>query len=359
MAAYVNAATFYKNASWHGIENVTGGIFDDPITLEEALHRIDGDYEVAKSPAGATMPDGTFVEDGSRFFISRPPWQYAENPDEWERLMIAGPRYTPMQNRQLIDHLSPLEGDFNVHGMGILKNGEVFFVLLGMPDFTVGGFDDELHKSYLFVADQKNAYGGGIIFGPTNTRVVCWNTLNLARQDESVLTIPHYEGVEDELALRTHLVELANRQRQEQIATYNRLFTQKVTNEDVDTLLEELFALPKPTRKMKLLRQAEAQGVEPRKMEKFANKAEGDIAAWERTLDRNLRRRDEVRTNFERFNDEYPYAADTKYALLNAVTEFTTHSDSFNGSGAKRFVGQFFGQQASIDRQAWEILNAA
>ena len=57
------------------------------------------------------------------------------------------------------------------------------------------------------------------------------------------------------------------------------------------------------------------------------------------------RRREQVLEEYQKFNDEHSYAAETAYAFLNGVTNVVSHSPTFTGDAWKQDIALLFGGQ--------------
>lgn len=349
---YVSTCTFstLEGFSWHGKEGLptSGGLFDPNTPLPQILQDANMDYDVYFGKVGIELPDGSFQADPKRTAIMRPPTAWAEGH---KRLRIVGNRYQPIQNMQLAEALDPLTVDWKPAGAMILKDGMITIIELTLPEFNVGGHPNETHKQYLLVSDNKD--NGKLQYGLTITRVVCWNTYSFAMSSSAMSSIPHTHEAMMELDFRVNLQKAVIETAQQEQEFLNKLFTTPVREIQVENLLDELFPDIAVPRKAIMEQEAKTYGLEDHKLFE-------DVGKQNKSRDskqaRQVQLRDAVRTLFGKFNDEQPYAKDTAYAFLNAVTETTSHWGGWAGTPEKQIVGQILGQQADTNQRVRNLL---
>lgn len=333
----------FNNSSWHKLENEVGPIPN----IEESLVKYGADYEVHKLPIGITLPDGGFFNDEGRFGILRPPTTF---DPEWRRLRIVGDRYEAIQNVELARILQPLaDSGWPTVGWAVLKQGQIFFIQLKVDEWTVGGQDEELHKSYLLVSNDHTQ--GNAWYGNVSTRVVCANT-HAQAIGEGIEAIPHNASTSLELDYRSKIQQAILRAQANEREALNAFFKTKIDNAQLEAGLKEIFPDPVPSRKMKLLAQGEAVGV---KEHDFVAVASGDYEVFNQKVERAGDLRNATRLAFGQFNEQHSYAGNTAYALFQAVTNVTNHSSLFTGSAEKNLVSLHFGNKAKINETAWQV----
>jgi phage/plasmid-like protein (TIGR03299 family) len=107
---------------------------------------------------------------------------------ENEVIGVVGPDFVPIQDTEIIDTMETLrdEGLCKWETAGLLRNGSRFFAMLKIPNGTLklktpNGKED-LVLNFLAVS---HGHDGTLAFEftPTNVRVVCQNTVTMARQE--------------------------------------------------------------------------------------------------------------------------------------------------------------------------------
>jgi phage/plasmid-like protein (TIGR03299 family) len=349
MPDYFNVGSFRDVKSWHGKEVSSGGLFTGKVNIWEQMQKSQMDYHVHKVPATYVLSDGSTLFDNGRYGILREPTKWSNN---WERLRVVGNRYEVIQNEDLARVLEPLNKEWPVEGMGVLKDGKIIFVELKLEPFDVRGLETERHDTFLLVANDHAQ--GSAKWGLTTVRVVCWNTYSMAEGDKRVINIPHTGEVESELAFRSALMQKTVERRKSTQETLDQLFVTKVTKRQTANVIEAAFPDPKPTRALRLSDMARGEDGDGDIFDYIIQRGESARETQEKQMERIVGLRVETGDALNKFNDEYPYAARTAYAVWNAVTAVTNHSPSFTGSAEKNLVSNFFGQKAQMMDRAWD-----
>jgi hypothetical protein len=218
----------------------------------------------------------------------------------------------------------------------------------------VGNYEGEQHYSFLTVANDL--VQGGVIWLRTVIRAECWNTYNASLKSIASLRIPHTDNADTILAFLAQ-VETAtvSEQKQHQV-DLNNLMAKVVNEAEVNAVLAKVFPDPKPTSKMKLAAAKAASKVDEETAADFMELVAKDEAtsAWKKGRMEELRTA--VKAAYEVFNGDFPYAANTAYALFQAITQIVNHSPLFKGSNEKQQVSLLFGQKANIQDLAWDAV---
>jgi hypothetical protein len=154
--------------SWHKKEANTTPIADgDNVT--DAMQKAGMlDIEVGKYPMYIHVGDTAVLSEQKQLVMTNVPWssngiQVMDRQVSW---------YNPIQNKEYAEVLDGLTSHYPVAGVLMCgRVGEVMAVQLEMPDFEIGGNDQEQHKSFLLVAEDRKS--GLKTFGSVVTRVVC------------------------------------------------------------------------------------------------------------------------------------------------------------------------------------------
>lgn len=159
------AFTAVGKPAWHGLGQIV-----EALTPQEALEKGGLDFTVHKAPNRHVYPLADFpdiVSDES-FFTYR---------DDTGAILgdKLGKYYTPLQNSEAFDIISPLcDMGLKIETAGAIFGGRTVFVLLDMGEYKVAGVDPV--KNYLL---YTNSHDGSktVTAYFTDVRVVCANTL--------------------------------------------------------------------------------------------------------------------------------------------------------------------------------------
>jgi hypothetical protein len=158
------------------------------------------------------------------------------------------------------------------------------------------------------------------------------------------------------LQFRVRIEEKAIASRQNHIAALNKMFTTKATNEDIDNLIMNLF--PKPNKPQMVSLWEDNQDVlngdsVSQTVDKRGQRAN---QLYQNAIERNEKYAVELVQRYHQFNDEFGYAAGTKYAAWQAITGFFNHSEQWQSEADVLAHNLFFGDKAKQQADAFAIL---
>lgn len=159
----------HQEAAWHGL----GTVFNEPVTLEQALQDGGLDFQVSKHPNIHRLPDGNEIISPDSFFTMR---------EDVNKVLGSklGTDYTVYQNAQALAVVDEMiaTGKCHIEIAGAINDGARVFICLKMQEPLMIGGSDEISQ-YVLLA---NSHDGtlAITAMPTNVRVVCNNTLSAA-----------------------------------------------------------------------------------------------------------------------------------------------------------------------------------
>lgn len=159
----------YQAAAWHGL----GKVFNQEITIAEALTESGLDFKVEKFPNVHRFPSGIEIVSESSFFTAR----MDVNKVLGSKL---GSDYTVYQNTQALEIVDELirTDKVIIETVGALYEGrKVFTCLKFKTPMKIGG-SDEVYQYILIVNSHDGSSAITVMF--TNVRVVCANTLSAA-----------------------------------------------------------------------------------------------------------------------------------------------------------------------------------
>lgn len=216
-----------RKTPWHRL----GAVLNDAPDLSSALRLAGADFEVVKRPivVAADEDEGfpTCSVRGS-FAVTR--------ADRHAVLGIVGERYTPLQNRDAFEILSPLldTGHATLETGGVLRGGEDVWLMakFALPDQSEArALLGEEVAPYFLIANN-HAGRRGVLCTITPVRVVCANTLAMARQPGArgigrAFTITHNANVRINTAVAAQRLYRGVCERLEHAARQYQLLKQK------------------------------------------------------------------------------------------------------------------------------------
>jgi phage/plasmid-like protein (TIGR03299 family) len=168
MAHMVETMAYSGEVPWHGL-----GVSVDPdLTPQEMLVTAGLDWQVNKKPLYTAQADGSYLAVPGRFAIER--------DTDASVLALCSADYNPVQNAEAMEFFSRFTkaGHATMETAGSLAGGKYIWGLARIAaDFKLGRSDDVL--AYLLLM-QPHVPGHALTAQTTATRVVCWNTLNIA-----------------------------------------------------------------------------------------------------------------------------------------------------------------------------------
>lgn len=186
MPAEIDSMMYVREVPWHG----QGTRLENPATAEEAIQASGLDWEVQKQPLYTGVDRNIRIKD--RYAICRT--DHLEERDGGQ-LAVVGRDYTPLQNWEAFSFLDPVVGKGGAvyHTAGSLRSGRRIWMLAKLPGYirVVG---DDIAEKYILLSNGHDGTAA-VRIGLTPIRVVCMNTLNVALQGMSGLSIRHNPDV--------------------------------------------------------------------------------------------------------------------------------------------------------------------
>lgn len=248
-----------------------------------------------------------------------------------------GAEYTILQNAQVIDWFAPFveSRDVGVECMGALRGGSRVFMLgrIRRDPLTIVPGDEVL--SYLLLA---HAHDGTlrVHVGLTPIRVVCANTLRMARDDKrsKLIQLRHTKNVKMALDQVRETVDLAHRQFVATAEAFRKLAATGCTDETLEQYVKVVFKAPEPkaTKLVEVATVAEQAEAEERASRVFPK----------------------VRALFEEgMGTHIPGVRGTMWGALNAVSEYVQYQ---RGSDVERRLdATWFGTGAALVQRATQV----
>lgn len=318
------AAIFAHTAAWHEL----GTVVDHAFTSEEALAVAGLDFTVE------TRPLFTFGAEESEDLIQMPDHVATVRTDTNAPLGVVGPKYRVFQNR---DAFRSFDGILKEHGAvyetaGSLRGGARIFILAKMPEsFKVTEAKGDVIEEYLLGFNAHDG-SGAIWFLPTNTRVVCDNTLAMALgfgfsiakeklKKKRALRVLHTKNAEERIKMAAQIFEAAHKRTLAAVESARRLAEIPATDKIVKAALAAALAEFGPK--------------EPEANEKMAASGRVLLDVMLKSKERREEKRDEIgKAILTLIAGEYKLVGKNAWAVYNGVTEYSDHGLKYKGANA-------------------------
>ena len=196
-------------------------------TVDEAL-RIGGlDYEVHKKPI--FLADGTII-DGNQATV--------RNTDN-HVYGIVSDKYNVVQNREAFGFIDYLKDDIQFEKIGETSGGMIYLIASLEPIKILG---DEFKPHLIF----RNSHNGRFQLQTTicPLRIVCQNQFNIAfKESPNTITIRHSSLAEVRLKEAFHVLKGTADYMKELNIQAEQWSTTRVSNQEINKIIEELFPL--------------------------------------------------------------------------------------------------------------------
>lgn len=248
----------YQAPAWHGL----GKVFNQEITIEQALKESGLDFHVDKLPNIHRLGTGQEIISDSSFFTVRTDVQKVLGT----RL---GPDYTVYQNTEALDIVDELlkTKKITIETVGAIDEGRKVFTCLKLNNSIVVDGSDEIFQ-YVLLA---NSHDGSLAITamPTNVRVVCNNTLSAALAGaKSAHKIRHTRNAADRVKEAFTIMGLLEENSKANAAAYNAMKHNRLTKEEFMDYIGNIFITPEEIGK---LQQGNKEALSTRKINTISN----------------------------------------------------------------------------------------
>lgn len=325
------AAIAYRGETpWHG----HGQLILPQDSIDDIRIKAGLDYDVVKTPvmfncqaAPPLMVDGSVVDTGERIGTFKQN-QVLYRSDTNAPLSVVGEHYRVVQPKEVVEFYRDLCADFGfeVEVVGALQGGRKVWALANTKNaFALRGEDQV--KGYLLLA---TSYDGTMATQArfTSVRVVCNNTLSLARMSKAQVSVPHSKTFDANLVKRQLHVGPAWEQFNERAAKMSERVVSK--DEVVQLFMQAYYKLATPG-----------------EVREF-HEAEGNEDKVKKTLSRL------TYALFESPGAQLASARGTLWGALQAVTFDVDHNLPSRDAGS-RLTKSWFGDGDSIKNRAFDF----
>ncbi len=312
----------HKIAAWHGLGYVT----DEEMTAVDAFQKIGG-YIV-------TLED-LYTIQGQRVSARAVVRQPMLDSLPAVELGIVGSEYVLIPPQQICE-VWDASVRAPVETIGALANGSTLFISTFLPTIDIRG--DEV-KTYLLLISPMSGMEA-LQTRVTGVRVVCSNTLQMAKQNSSeVYRVVHdkHAMLKLQAALDGVYARAAGRVQQFK-ELFELMADKRVTNDELNVYIESVYVLPQ---------RPNVDGL-PTEI------IEGKLEIWESNTRWFLNRREMAYANFQGAGTgmDLPSTKGTLWGAYNSVTETETHSKG--GSLQSRGTSLLTGTRGAYIEKAYD-----
>lgn len=287
-------ALFYSGeVPWHRMGKFMGA---EPISIEEARKDPVLNWRVVKAPISAKYTSA----DGKPMAAKSTDFQAIIREDNAKVLAVVTDDYKPVQNSEMWDFaeaLTKASGDFRIHTAGSLKGNRLVWICGELKNATFEVIKGDVLKNYLMIAsshDRSLAFTAG----HTGVRVVCANTLTAAmgeQKEDNSFRFKHTGDLKAKVEEAQKVLGLlvGRAEKYQEFAKW--LAGQKVSTAYTKDYIDYMMPLPEDPKEEV-----------PKSLHERRNQLLISCMAG-------------------RGSDLVPGVTGTRWGLLNAATEYTTH----------------------------------
>ena len=231
-----NAFISLGEPAWHGL----GEIFNEPITIAQAIEKSGLDYNVIKSPNLHLLTDenGNVVKE----LISQDSF-FTYRTDTMNVLgSKLGKDYEVLQNITALNFVDDIlqKGTAHIETAGVIDEGKKAFICLKAEKSIIVGSNDKTDQ-YILIATSHDG-SMSITATPTNVRVVCNNTLTAALGSaKGAIRIRHTMNAATRLNEALKVLKLITDNTQANTDNYNEMLFTKISKEQMLDYFGNLF----------------------------------------------------------------------------------------------------------------------
>lgn len=221
----------YQEPAWHGL----GKVFNQEITIAQALTESGLDFKVDKLPNIHRLPSGIDIVSDSSFFTVRTD----VNKVLGTRL---GPDYTVYQNQQALDIVDELirTDKVIIETVGSVDEGRKVFTCLKFKTPMKVGSNDEIFQYILIVNSHDGSLAITVMF--TNVRVVCHNTLSAALAGaKGAHKIRHTRNASDRVKEAFEIMGVLENNTKVNAAAYNAMKENVISKQEFFDYIGNIF----------------------------------------------------------------------------------------------------------------------
>jgi len=299
-----------RQPAWHGL----GTVLPNLMTSEEALTAAGLDWQVEKRPLYRKVGDQ---------FVALPQEQILVRVDNEEVLGVVTDHYRVVQNVEGFRWLDALveQDQLRYEAAFSLQGGRKVVLLARTPGYGEVLPSDVILPYILFILGHDGRTG--IRCGPVAVRVVCANTLRIAEQTYELMRVSHIGDVSKKLEYMRQIMKVYLELFTDYITEANRLANRKLSEQEVQLILDRLFPVDKS---LPLETQLALHDKRYQIMQLFTQAETNNLPGMERTA----------------------------WSLFCAIVEYIDHG--LRGAAESRVMNSLFTVGARLKKRAWETI---
>jgi Domain of unknown function (DUF932) len=337
---------------WHGF-----GFQVERITAVEAMELIGSDYRIEKVQNVCLSPYDGEIEVVNAYTLWKPPLPMYGLPAEV--IGQVGEDYVPIHTDDVARGLDATNGDeppvtdrWPVVSHGIVSGGTRVF-------FSLNGGEFEVHGNpvvcFVNIRDVKSG-NGAFDISVGGVRMICRNTFEAAGSSALIsANVRHTGNATNEINERLKLIAQAQKAMGRMEDECKQMAEVRLTDDDVQTLLEKTFPQKRPTPKFRLAKELETDpkgaeifrrihGVELASFLQQQDSGEDLIATYRAGVVDEMNLYNSLDTN---------EAHGSAWAYFNGVTAYVDHTQLVRGSDESRALYKGFGKGAEAKIRAY------
>ena len=318
-----------REPAWHRI----GQVFDEPMTMTQAIKRAGIDFHIAKHPVVVQIEKENSIDlvPTENFAVVREP---VKDDNEHRVLSIVGKEWTPIQAMDLGRMLDPLTEQYPVETIGALGYGEKIFMTLDAGKSQICGED---HDLYFLVTDHRDG-SGALQIAFTPVRVVCQNTLTAGLASAKIsVRLTHTRRIQSDTEWYMGLFNQMGAAKDEAIAVMNTLSTVQIDDKAVDQVLKSAYPDASQPRRLTLAKDIKADDVPAHVWSKLMADKKDLFEEYDKRRERVESIREGAKERYNAFNDEFSNLARTPWAIWQAVVETEDYRKGHTDSSTALF----------------------
>ncbi|MCP5016177.1 MAG: DUF945 domain-containing protein [Ketobacter sp.] len=303
-----------RNPAWweNGIATGKKGL-----TSTNALnHAIHLDFEVQKYPEGYEVSNGVFIKTPGKFIIAKVP---SSPDDDYVKMANVTRDYSVIQNSQLAAAFEEITTKHPVINIGEFQSGKVFYMIIDAGTSEVSG--DQIRDFFVVRNSHDGKSKTTMVYCPF--RFFCKNQLTMALKTAQIrLDIPHKGENLRELKFGAKVLADMEVSMDKTRRIMEQMSTTKLKKKEIIEVIETAYKYPKKPSRAHLSETFSLDDL--RSLEDashFLEKSEKAAGKWNYQKGRVDVYRQTTQLLLKRFNDEFPKAANSAWAVANAIAE--------------------------------------
>lgn len=233
----VESMAWFKNIPWHGLGIELSE--DDAFDMEKCIDKSGLGWEVELKQCYVDIEPDDNEENLTRLPIN----SYATMRGN-KVLGVVGERYEVLQNREAFEIFQPFldSRSIRLNTAGSLFGGEKVWILAEILGEPLHITNEDIIRKFILLSHGHN--GKEVVrFGFTPIRVVCANTLAMAKANElsKLIKVKHTKNILNNLENIRDTIDLINQEFKATEIQYKRLLNVDISQQDVEKYIKRVL----------------------------------------------------------------------------------------------------------------------